>query len=151
MKRMTIGISMVGLVFGVFVLAQTQTQRVEQELINLEKEWVDAVVKHDTASVEKLSRMMADELILTFDGSNSTKDQLLESVKSGETEILSWTIDEWKVGVYGDAAVVMARNTMKARSAGQEETYQNRFTDTWIKRDGRWQLVAAHNSTIAQK
>jgi hypothetical protein len=45
----------------------------------------------------------------------------------------------------------MARNTMKVRSAGKETTDQNRFTDTWIKRDGRWQCVAAHNSTIAQK
>jgi hypothetical protein len=151
MKRIAIAISVAGLVFGVAILAKTQTQSVEQELIKLENEWMEAVIKHDTASIEKLDRMWADELILTFDGSNLTKAQLIELVKSREEEILSWAIDEWKVGVYGDAAVVMARNTMKMRSAGKEATTQNRFTDTWIKRDGRWQCVAAHNSTIAQK
>jgi hypothetical protein len=45
----------------------------------------------------------------------------------------------------------MARNTYKMRLEGKETTGQIRFTDTWIKRDGRWQCVAAHNSTIAQK
>jgi hypothetical protein len=150
MKRLVLAVSVVGLAFGLAILAKTQTPSVEQELIDLEKEWVEAVIKHDPASIEKLDRMMGDELILTFDGSNQTKDQLLEAVKSGETEIVSWNVDDWKVRVYGNAAVVMARNTMKARSAGQEATYQNRFTDTWIKRGGRWQCVAAHNSTIAQ-
>jgi hypothetical protein len=151
MKRMAMGISVVGLVFGMAILAQTQTQSVEQELIKLENEWIEAVVKHDMASIEKLDRMLADEFVLTFDGSNATKAQLLEYVKSGEGEILSWVTDEWKVGVYGDAAVVMARNTRHTKVEGKEVTSQDRFTDTWVKRDGRWQCVAAHNSTVPQK
>lgn len=151
MKRMTIAASVVALVFGVAILTQAQTQGVEQELIKLENEWAEAVVKHDTASMEKLNTMMADEFVMTFDGSNFTKAQLLEYIKTREDEILSLATDEWNVHVYGDAGVVMARNTMEMRSAGKETTSQNRFTDTWIKRDGRWQCVAAHNSTIPQK
>lgn len=151
MKRIAIAVSMVGLVFGVAILAQTQTGSVEQELIKLENEWMEAAFKHDIASIEKLSRMMADELIMTFDGSNLTKAQILEFVKSRKEELLSFVMDEWNVRVYGDVAVVMARNTYKMRSAGKETTDKIRFTDTWIKREGRWQCVAAHNSTIAQK
>jgi ketosteroid isomerase-like protein len=151
MKRIAIAVSIVGLIFGVAILAQTQTQGVEQELIKLENECMEAVVKHDQASIEKLDRMLADEFVMTFDGSNFTKAQLFEFIKTREDEILSYEIDEWKVGVYGDAAVVMARNTLKMRSAGKETTSQNRFTDTWVKRDGRWQCVTAHNSTVPQK
>jgi ketosteroid isomerase-like protein len=144
-------VSVAGLVFGVAILAKTQTGSVEQELIKLEYEWLEAIVKHDIASIEKLDRMLADEFIMTSDGSISTKAQYIEFAKSHKEEFLSFVMDEWKVRVYGDAAVVMARSTYKMRLAGKETTYQNRFTDTWIKRDGRWQCVAEHGSTIAQK
>jgi uncharacterized protein (TIGR02246 family) len=148
MNRIVLAVSLIVLVFGVAVLAQTQTQSVEQELIKLETEWVDAVVKHDATTVGK---MLADEFTLTFDGAVYTKAELLEYIKSYEEELTSLVTDEWKVRVYGDAAVVTARNTRKVNLEGKEVTSQDRFTDTWIKRDGRWQCVAAHNSTIAQK
>jgi hypothetical protein len=140
------------LVFGVAILAQTQSESVQQELINLENEWGEAVVKRDAASIDMLrGRIMADEYIMMYDGSVFTKDQYFEMVESIKEEILSFVMDEWKVRVYGDAAVVMARGTMKMRLAGKETTNQWRFTDTWVKRAGRWQCVAGHNSTIAQK
>jgi len=152
MNRIVFAVSLVVLVFGVAVPAQTQTESVEQGLINLEKEWGQALVKRDTASIDMIrDRLMADEFIGMNDGFVFTKAQYFEIVKSIKEEILSFEMDEWNVRVYGDAAVVMARGTMKMRLAGKETTIQWRFTDTWIKRDGRWQCVAAHNSTIAQK
>ena len=152
MHRVVFAVSLVVLVFGVAVPAQTQTESVEQGLINLEKEWGQALVKRDTASIDMIrDRLMADEFIGMNDGFVFTKAQYFEIVKSIKEEILSFEMDEWNVRVYGDAAVVMARGTMKMQLAGKETTIQWRFTDTWIKRDGRWQCVAAHNSTIAQK
>jgi ketosteroid isomerase-like protein len=147
MKRIAFAVGVAVLVFGVAILAQTQTRSVEQELIKLETEWVDAAVKHDVTTIDK---MLADEFIMTFDGTVFTKAELLEYIKSYE-ELASLVTDEWKVRVYGDAAVVTARNTRKVKSEGKEVTSQDRFTDTWIRQDGRWKCVAAHNSTIPQK
>jgi len=150
MKRIPFVVGLVVLVFGVAILAQTKTESMEQELIKLENEWGEAIVKRDTASFD---RLMADDYIGINDGSvfAPTKAQYIEYVKSSKEEMLSFVIDEWKVRVYGDAAVVMARVTMKMQSAGKEMTSQSRFTDTWVKRAGRWQCVAGHNSTTAQK
>ena len=148
MKRIAFAVCVVVLVFGVGILAQTQTANVEQELIKLENEWGEAIVKRDAASID---RLMADEFIAIYDGSVFTKAQYLEFVRSMKEEILSFVMDEWQVRVYGDAGVVMARSTTKTRLAGKETTNQLRFTDIWVKRDGRWKCVAAHNSTIAQK
>ena len=148
MNRIVFAASLVVLVLGVVVPAQTQSEGVEQDLINLEKEWGEAIVKGDTASIDML---MADEFICINDGTVFTKAQYFEFVKSMKEEILSFVMDEWQVRVYGDAGVVMARSTTKTRLAGKETTNQLRFTDIWVKRDGRWQCVAAHNSTIAQK
>jgi ketosteroid isomerase-like protein len=147
MKRIAFAISLVFLVFGVSILAKTQTGSVEQELIKLETKWIDDVVKHDVTALDK---MVVDEFTMTFDGAVYTKAELLEYIKTNKEES-SIVPDEWKVRVYGDAAVVTGRNTRKVKSEGKEVTSQDRFTDTWIRRDGRWMCVAAHNSTVAQK
>jgi len=152
MKRIAFAIGLVVLLLGIGILAQTQTGSVEQELIKLENEWGEAIVKRDAASIDMLrDRLMADEFIMMYDGSVFTKAQYFEYAKSIKEEILSFVMDEWDVRIYEDAAVVMARGTMKTRLAGKETTNQWRFTDTWVKRAGRWQCVAGHNSTIPQK
>jgi hypothetical protein len=47
---------------------------------------------------------------------------------------------------------VFGRVTTKARSSkdGKEVTSQSRFTDVFVWRDRRWQIVAGHSSRIRQ-
>jgi ketosteroid isomerase-like protein len=119
----------------------------EQELINLENRWEDASLKGDTAFLE---RIMAEDFTDTDpEGTVSTKAQDIANIKSGELKFTSATIDDMKARVYGDAAVVTGRNTMKGQFKGKDISGQYRWTDTWVKRDGRWQCVAGHASTIA--
>jgi len=65
--------------------------------------------------------------------------------------VVSAVIDEIKVRVYGDAAVVLGRSTEKSRYKDEGTTVQVQWTDTWVKRAGRWQCVAEHASNITQK
>ena len=62
MRRISITVSVAVLVFAVAVQAQTLAQiksgGVEQELIKLEKEWSDALIKRDVAF---LDRIFADD------------------------------------------------------------------------------------------
>ena len=149
MKRIAFSVSVAVLVFGVAILAKTQTGSAEQEVIKLENEWGDALIKHDPAPIDK---MLADDFIgTTPEGAVYTKAQLLEGVKSSKENYISMVDDEVKVHVYGDAAVISARNTITMRVEGKETSFQERYTDTWVKRDGRWKCVAGHNSMIPQK
>jgi ketosteroid isomerase-like protein len=149
MKRIGIAVGFVVLVFGVAILAQIQTESVEQELIRLEKEWYDAEVKKDAAFFD---RIMADDFIGTgATGNVYTKAQDISSLESGEEVIASAVSDEFTVHVYGDAAVVAFRSTEKGQNKGKDYIWESRWTDTWIKKAGRWQCVASHCSTITQK
>jgi ketosteroid isomerase-like protein len=126
-----------------------QTESVEQELIKLENEWADAWVNRDVAFFD---RIMADDYTWTSPwGEVSTKADNFALVKSGEDVIASWMLAEMKVRVYGDAAVVTGRDTIKETYKGEDVSSQNRWTHTWVKRAGHWQCVAAHSSEIAQK
>jgi ketosteroid isomerase-like protein len=128
--------------------APAKSASVEQVLIKLENDWNNAMVKRDVAA---LSRIVADDWTDIEPEGISNKAQTLASLKSGEQVWTSAVADEMKVRVYGDAAVVLGRNTVKAQYKGKDVSGQYRFTDTWIKKDGRWQCVATAAVKIAQK
>ena len=149
MNRIVFAVSLVVLVFGVAVLAQTQTESVEQDLINLENEWAKSVVKLDLAFMD---RILADDYTWTDAAGNvHTKAEEIASIKSGQGVVTSSVNDEFKVRVYGDAAVVTGRTTVKETWKGKEVSGQFRWTDTWVKLAGRWQCVAEHDSNIPEK
>ena len=153
MKRIAFAVCVVVLVLAVAVWAQTQAQptsgSVEQELIKLEKEWADAYMKRDLAV---LDRIEAADLVMTdFEGNVFTKALDIEEVKSGVYTLESLVGDEMKVHIYGDTAVVTGRSKSKGRYKGKDFDSQYRWTDTWVKIEGRWQCVAGHSSRIAQK
>jgi ketosteroid isomerase-like protein len=149
MKRFAIAVGVAVLVFGVAVLAKTQTASVEQELLKLENEWAKSVVKLDLAFME---RILADDYTWTDpEGNIHTKAEEIASIKSGQGVVTSCVSDDVKVRVYGDAAVVTGLTTQKGMVEGKEVSGQFRWTDTWVKIAGRWQCVADHVSNIPQK
>src|SRR4030043_1747618 len=149
MKRIAFTVCMVVLVFGVGILAQTQTANVEQELIKIETSWAEAVVKKDIAFFDPI---LAEDFTYTdSEGNIETKAQYIASKKSGESVVTSAVNDEIKVRFYGDSAVVTGRWTGKETIKGKDVSGQSRWTETFIKRDGRWMCVATHNSKIALK
>jgi len=153
MKRTAIAVCAVVLVFAVTAWAQTgakpKSGSAEQELIKLELGWSDALVKHDWAFID---RAAADDFTWTdLEGITWTKAQSLSSLRSGEDVITSLVTDDMKVRIYGDAAVVTGRNTVKEMLKGKDISGQYRWTDAWVKKDGRWQCVVSVASKIAQK
>jgi hypothetical protein len=153
MKHIAIAVCAVVLVSAVAVWAQAPAKpksgSAEQELLKLEQDCTNAFVKADCAF---LNRNLADDwVIMDSDGSVTTKAQELASLKSGEVVISSMVADDMKARVYGDAAVVTGRNTLKGTFQGKDFSGQERWTDTWIKKAGRWQCVATNVSAIAQK
>jgi len=149
MKRIAFVVGFIVLAFGVAILAQTQTASVEQELIRLENDWVDAWVKGDIAFHDRI--MSDDYTWISPWGETFTKADNLALINSGEDVITSWVLADMKVRVYGDTAVVTGQSTIKETYKGEDVSGQERWTHTWVKRVGSWQCVAAHSSEIAQK
>lgn len=123
--------------------------RAEQELIKLENAWGEAWIKSDAAFQDQIT---ADDYTwISSWGKVFTKADNLTLLKSGDGVIESWVLTEMKVRVYGDAAVITGLSTIKETFKGQDMSGQERWTHTWVKRDRRWQCVAAQSSEVAQK
>jgi len=149
MKRIAFAVGFIIMAFEVAILAQTQTERVEQELITLEQQWGDALVKPDLAF---LDRILAEDYLFTSpEGEVLTKAQMVAGLKSGEDVVSSVVNLDMKVRVYEDAAVVTGHSIYRETIKGKDISGEYRWTDTWIKKGGRWQCVADHASRVAQK
>ena len=124
-------------------------ERAKQELMQLERDIGRANVERDAAFFE---RVEADEFIFTdSSGGITLKREDVASVKgpaNPDSKLLSYEVDDMKVSLYDDAAVVTGRVTQRGVNKGQEWTGQSRFTDVFVRRGGRWQIVAGHSSRI---
>jgi len=124
-----------------------QQNKAEQELIQIERDWCAAVVKKDATA---LARILADDYTSVGSrGSTSTKADELANLKGADSTV-NCVDNNIKVRVYGDAAVVTGLGTRSGTYKGVAfKDRQFLWTDTFIRRDGRWQCVASQGTVVA--
>jgi len=144
MKSMTrtVALGVLALLAGHGSRAQTP-RSAEQELMALDQASNDAQVKKDRATLE---RLWGDDYLYTHsNGSVLNKAQDIADTMSGD---MTWTaarLDDLKVKLYGDVGIVTGRLTMEGK-ARQYASGPRRFTDIFVKRNGRWQLVGGQTT-----
>lgn len=120
---------------------------VAKQLESLNRAGMESYVKRDVGFLEQ---HVADDYLSTFpDGSVLDKQGEIRALESGAVVLREVIASEMKVRVYGDAAVITGRSTIKAVVAGRDERGEYRFTDVWIKRVGRWLAVASQVTRIS--
>jgi ketosteroid isomerase-like protein len=126
--------------------AQQNKAADEGALRAIEEKWDAASVKGDTAA---LSAIFADTFVSTStEGQLRTKAEVLARLKSGEVKYQTAKVDDLKISIYGDAAVVTGRWRGKFVEKGKAMDETERFTDTFIRQNGQWRCVASHASTV---
>lgn len=119
----------------------------EVELARIEQQLARAWVMGDRAV---LDRIIADDWMTTdLTGRLQTKREIMAMMFAATaTPIAAMTIDDVDVRLLGnDVAVVTGRTV--ARGSGSSVEIVLRFTDVFVMREGRWQVVASHGTQIA--
>jgi hypothetical protein len=112
--------------------------------IELEDQWTTALVKRDQATFD---RLLAPGFVYTEDASVMSRADVIKSV-SGPDRV-EWARNEgMKVHDFGDVHVVTG--VLHLRGRGKRGAFDRRyqFTDTWQRRNARWQIVAAQDYLI---
>jgi ketosteroid isomerase-like protein len=123
--------------------------KTEEELLELEKEFAEAIVKNDP---EAIGRFVADDwIIIDPDGGIVDRMRFFEVIKSGALTHETMESEDFRVRVYGDSAVVTGVTRTKGKFMGQEFSTQERVTDVFVKRDERWQCVLTHLTRCPKK
>ena len=92
--------------------------------------------------------ILADDATVTGpDGMVQTKAQLLADIKSGTLSIQSTDISDLKVRVFGQSAVTYM-TTDKGQYKDRDISRRYRWTDVFVQRGGKWQVVAGQGTLI---
>jgi ketosteroid isomerase-like protein len=96
------------------------------------------------------ARIEAAEFFFTDSrGGLTTRAQDLAGESGCRPNTSTQVLDEVVVQSHGETAVLGARSTTTSTGPdGQPRTSRSRFTDVFVWRGGRWQLVAGHSSRI---
>jgi ketosteroid isomerase-like protein len=130
----------------------SQTERTQatavEDVLRAEREQREAYLQRDIAKIE---RLVANEFVLTSHRNIGDKSTLLNYLKSAPLDpTLTLTTEDTHVKVNGDTAIVFGRRVERRRREDnkREGVAYARYMRTYIKRQGRWQLLAEHLETI---
>ena len=124
------------LVFGVQD-ADTRT------VLRLEDSWASALVKRDSVV---FNRLLAPGFVYTENDQLMDRAAVIRSVVAGPDTVTAAHNDSMVVHRYGSVtAVVTGWLVVQGRNPSGAFERHYRFTDTWVKRGGRWQIVAAQD------
>ena len=114
----------------------------------LERAWLDAYEQHDAKAMDAI---VAEDFTITFpDGQMQTKPQILASLRSPRPEgrpSMKFRTEGVQPRAYGDVVILVGIVVTEYQRDGKTlSESRQRYTDTYVKRNGRWQVVASHLS-----
>ena len=112
--------------------------------IKLEDQWTAALVRRDAGTFEKL---LAPRFVYTENASVMNRGEVIKSVTGPDR--VEWARNEgMRVHDFGEVQVITG--VLHLRGRGNSGAFDRRFqfTDTWQRRNGRWQIIAAQDYLI---
>ncbi len=119
----------------------------EAAVLKMGQEYTKMIRNQDAAAIE---RILDDEYLYTNeDGKVKNKAEDLASYKNSDTKFELFEISDQKVRVIGNnAAVETGTVRFKGTAKGKPFDGSERYTTTWVARNGQWKIVADHTSEI---
>jgi ketosteroid isomerase-like protein len=134
------------------------TRTTKQEILQSEEQLADA---KRTLDLDTLDRIYSDDLVMTgvlgeptcsktaiMDEAKRGIAQRDEATASGHQFETSGEKEDMTVTTHGDTAIANYRFVVRIKGANIDVQRRYRTTNVWIRRDGRWQIVAAHMAFV---
>jgi ketosteroid isomerase-like protein len=144
----------VAVLISTAISLNAQTAPDAAELTKLLNDFLAGAGRNDPAAHD---RFWAADLIYTRSaGVRTNKEELMKGVRSVPLRkegdpITVFTAEDIRIQQYGNAAVVAFKLVSTTTKADGTKTVGNNLnTGTFIKRDGKWQVVAWQSTTVPQ-
>jgi ketosteroid isomerase-like protein len=119
----------------------------EKDVLQFERDACKAFLDADVTALESV--LTPDFTLTLSNGEVNTRTDEISELRSGKVHYDVFENYDMLARFYGnDTAVVLGRTRVKGTADGKPFDRVVQFTDTLIKRDGRWQLAAGHVSQL---
>ena len=127
--------------------ADRSQEESEHFIVESERQWAESLASGDSTHVEQF---VADDFVgVDPDGKLYDKAQEISDTRREFKNYAHNRLNEVKLRFFGDTAVAQGSESWERRT-GEPKFGRFVWTDTWIRRNGRWQVVAAEDLTIPE-
>ena len=116
-----------------------------QVLLRREDDWALGLTRRDGALFR---RLLADGFVYSEDDRTVSRDDVLRDIVAGPDTVETAHNEDMKVHRFGTTAIVTGWLVVSGHGPKGPFSRRYRFTDTWIRRNQRWQIVAAHDYLV---
>jgi ketosteroid isomerase-like protein len=128
----------------------TDSATAQREIHGILEEYYELARRNDHEALKKFSEeISAPEYQYSSEIGVMDKAATLRFFDSLEVEFLSAEFEDLTVQIHGNVAIAIYRDVSQISSNGDFMKTPMRFTNVWVKRDGKWRIVAEHSSEIA--
>ncbi|MGB6191190.1 MAG: nuclear transport factor 2 family protein [Terracidiphilus sp.] len=128
-------------------LPRAERHETRHEIDQLEEDWRTAVLDRNVSALDAL--LSDDYMAITAHGMLQSKDETLDSLRSGAVRIKSLTYSDRKVRFYGTTALVTSRVEVAGTSPEGDLAGSYRYTRVYVRDvKGNWRIVSFEASSI---
>ena len=132
-------------------------KNLEQEILTQEENLTQATRNLD---IQALERIYADDILMTgVSGEVCSKATMIEEARQGVAQreaataagksfVSSYDKEDIRIVSHGDVAISSYRFIVKIKGEGIDVNRRYRTTNVWMKRQARWQVIAAHTTSL---
>jgi ketosteroid isomerase-like protein len=119
----------------------------EKAVVAAEKQRFDAQISKNYAV---LDQVLGNDLVYTHsNGNTDSKESYIQSIRDGKSKYDAITVEEQKVRVYGNTAIINGICMIKAMSNGETINTHLKYTDVYVRKGKQWQMVAWQSIRLA--
>ena len=110
--------------------------------------YIEAIIDADVAT---LAKIYTDDYTFTNGrGEFLSKEDRLQNVETGATDLGAVEVSDRQVRIYGNTAIDTNQVTLKAKYSGQAASGVYRHLSVWVKQGDSWRLAANQITPIVQ-
>jgi ketosteroid isomerase-like protein len=108
--------------------------------------WDAAIIRKDRRAV---AANMADSFMqIDSNGRIADKKHFLDDITAPNLTITPYVVDDFRIRVYGNAALLTGSTDMHGTMNGKPFTTHYRYTDVYVKEHGSWKVVNVQTTHI---
>ena len=114
----------------------------ERALFRLEAAWARAVIDRDAAAIRRIA---APQWVYSDESGTMSREDGIKAFTAGPDTVREAGNEQMRAIVYGNTAVVTGILWMRGQGTGGPFHNRYRYTDTWLRLNGRWRCIASQD------
>jgi ketosteroid isomerase-like protein len=163
--RFILGIATFIFLFGILIIAgiwsssittaaennqSAESVSVENQIRENLEQYYQIARSNNRSALEKFSReLTAPEFVLSSESGKKDRATAFNLFASNNIQFIATEFDNLSIQVHGNTAIAKYRDSSVIRVNGDLQRTQTQLTNVWVKKNGKWLIVAEHRSNLA--